>query len=320
MPSVDMDSFIKKHTNCTDFRVLERVQSLWSGYGEILRIGLEGASHSSVILKKVDLATAGAHPRGWDSSISHKRKLKSYAVEWTWYSRYAKHNEAMKMPLHLGSENHHDVKFLLLEDLNSVGFPVRKTALTKKEVFACLNWLANFHAHHMGDEGAGLWETGTYWHLATRPDEFDAMTSGRLKENAAKIDDVLNGADHQTLVHGDAKLANFCFSEAGDHVAAVDFQYVGRGVGVKDVAYFLSSCLSSDQCFEHEDLFLNYYFNSLNSRILKSDNYKRVEEEWRWLYPYAWADFERFLEGWSPGHFKIHEYGKAQVDKALSRS
>jgi Ser/Thr protein kinase RdoA (MazF antagonist) len=63
---------------------------------------------------------------------------------------------------------------------------------------------------------------------------------------AAVIDQVLNNCSYQTIVHGDAKLANFCFSKEGA-VSAVDFQYVGGGCGMKDVAYFLGSCLTGKE-------------------------------------------------------------------------
>ena len=60
---------------------------------------------------------------------------------------------------------------------------------------------------------ADLWETGTYWHLETRPDELVKLQDKKLKEFAPLIDSKLSSAKYQTLVHGDAKLANFCFSD-----------------------------------------------------------------------------------------------------------
>ena len=80
---------------------------------------------------------------------------------------------------------------------------------------------------------------GTYWHLDTRPEEFEKIEHKQLKSKAHRIDEILKECEFQTIVHGDAKLANFCFSEHGEGVAAVDFQYVGRGCGMKDVTYFL---------------------------------------------------------------------------------
>ena len=42
-----------------------------------------------------------------------------------------------------------------------------------------------------------------------------------------------------------------------------------------------------------------------------------LEKEWRALYPVAWADFERFMMGWSPGHRKLTEYSDATTERAL---
>ena len=144
------------------------------------------------------------------------------------------------------------------------------------------------------------------------------MPAGRLKDAAAEIDSVLSQATFKTIVHGDAKLANFCFSEAGA-VAAVDFQYVGGGCGMKDVAYFVSSCFGDAECEAREDELLGLYFDQLRNAIGDNGLSGAVESEWRSLYPFAWADFYRFLAGWSPGHWKIHGYSQRQMETALER-
>jgi thiamine kinase-like enzyme len=178
---------------------------------------------------------------------------------------------------------------------------------------ACLKWLANFHATFMGKEPSGLWAVGTYWHLETRPDELEALEDEALRASASKIDALLSSAHYQTLVHGDAKLANFCFSEDGLQVAAVDFQYVGGGCGMKDVAYFIGSCLYEEDCERHEDELLEYYFAELRAGLKRRNSDidpDALEQEWRTLYPIAWTDFHRFVKGWSPGHWKIHSYSE----------
>ena len=144
----------------------------------------------------------------------------------------------------------------------------------------------------MGDTPVGLWEQGTYWHLETRPDELEEMQDSPLKELASKIDIKLYQSSFKTIVHGDAKLANFCFTKDGVKAAAVDFQYVGGGCGMKDVAYFLGSCLSEEQCEDLEPRYLDYYFEQLSIKLAGSKFLiTEIESEWRMLFPFAWADF-----------------------------
>jgi hypothetical protein len=61
------------------FEVVEVVQELWSGYGQILRLRLDG--DSQVVVKHIRMSATASHPRGWNSNLSHQRKLKSYQVE-----------------------------------------------------------------------------------------------------------------------------------------------------------------------------------------------------------------------------------------------
>ncbi|RMF02536.1 MAG: DUF1679 domain-containing protein, partial [Bacteroidetes bacterium] len=164
-----------------------------------------------------------------------------------------------------------------------------------------------FHASYLGRKPEGLWEIGTYWHLATRPDELQALTDHALREAAPLINQKLNTCSYQTFVHGDAKLANFCFAETGQ-VAGVDFQYVGGGCGMKDIAYFVGSCLDERDCERFEDRILDTYFQHLQAALPHPN--AALEVEWRGLYRVAWADFHRFLKGWSPGHWKLNSYSE----------
>ena len=122
---------------------------------------------------------------------------------------------------------------------------MRRARVSETELRACLRWLAAFHATFLGVPPESLWKVGSYWHLATRPDELEALTDTALRRAAPVLDARLNRARYRTLIHGDAKLQNFCFSTDGSAVAAVDFQYVGGGVGVKDVAYFVTSVFAA---------------------------------------------------------------------------
>ena len=314
---------ILKASNATSLFKIESIQSLWSGYGEIVRYGLEGSSFKSVVIKHVRLPDQSHHPRGWNTDLSHQRKIKSYHVEMAWYQQWSDRcNSDCRVPDCLVVESRQDEMFMLLEDLDSSGFPVRKSQVSSIEIKACLSWLANFHASFMGKKPDKLWEVGTYWHLDTRPDELQALQDKSLKKYAKAIDQTLRLSPFQTFVHGDAKLANFCFSKDGKHVAAVDFQYVGGGCGMKDVAYFMGSCLNEAQCQRQEAELLDYYFQQLKIAMLKNEAdfpVDKLERDWRDLYPVAWTDFHRFIKGWSPDHWKINGYSERLTREVISQ-
>jgi hypothetical protein len=305
------------------------IQSLWSGYGVIQRAGLQGVERQlgdrsvPVVIKHIDISHARANPRGWASDISHQRKVRSYQVEKTFYELFAGQcNEGCHVPEFIAADETEDEGgwVIVLADLNFQGFDGRRSHVDQQDIRACLSWLANFHAKFIGNAANGLWPVGTYWHLGTRPDEFAAMPEGPLKNAAELIDRRLNETTYQTLVHGDAKVANFCFSSTKpDCVAAVDFQYVGRGCGMKDVAYFISSCLSEEAAAGQQETLLGFYFEQLQVALSQCNsdvNFPALESEWRELYPYAWADFCRFLAGWSPGHWKLNSYSQ-QITKSV---
>lgn len=194
-----------------------------------------------------------------------------------------------------------------------------RTSVKDREIKACLSWLAHFHALFLDVAPEGLWPVGTYWHLETRPDELEAMDDAALKAAAADIDKILNECRFKTIVHGDAKLANFCFSPSGQDVAAVDFQYVGGGCGMKDVVYFLGSCMEEKQCEKRVPGLLDFYFAELKVAVKKDVDFAALEREWREMFAYAWTDFHRFLLGWMPGHWKINRYSKQLTKEVLHK-
>ncbi len=360
-------NWLKVGFNCDHVSLGKQIQSLWSGYGEIVKFSLmnnisEPHSDLSVIVKWVKLPDSIDHPRGWQSDLAHRRKLTSYQVEMNVYHML---NRVTKLPDWLDSirvphcfhgyyDEANQQQVLVLEDLDMSGFPLRYLALTPIQTQPCIQWLARFHAYFLQDthereelpqhlesklpldnsrsyaqglsKPLGLWPIGSYWHLATRPDEWRAMPESKLKSKAAQLDEALNSLRFQTLIHGDAKVANFCFSKQSNEqeveVAALDFQYTGKGCGMKDFVYFLGSCLTEVECDSHWENLLDLYFASLKEmleRLNSQIDREALECEWRFAFELAWADFQRFLEGWSPDHKKNTAFSRALTANALNK-
>ncbi len=300
----------------------ELIQELWSGYGAIYRLVLGNETPRPVVVKSVAPPSSSTHPRGWDTNLSHQRKLRSYGVERSWYLHYASRSgDSARVPTLLAESCTDEQWLFVFEDLDQAGFSARRHRAAPAEIRSCLSWLASFHATFLGQKPEGLWPVGTYWHLDTRPDELRAIRDPRLRDAAPLIDARLSACHYKTIVHGDAKIANFCLPPQGGPVAAVDFQYVGGGCGMKDVAYFLSSCLDPSELDRQADPYLDDYFGALRAHaapLLSAESLTELEAEWRSLYVFAWADFYRFLAGWAPQHWKIDTYSARMTQEALA--
>lgn len=260
-----------------------RIQQLWGGYGEVVRVRLDGGTLPTVVVKHI------APPPAEAETVSDARKRRSYEIEERFYRSYAPRCDVRSRVAHLfGSRRTEGGWWFALEDLDAAGFPGRCAGAAKgRALDACLGWLATFHARFLGDGADGLWPEGTYWHLATRLDEL--APDAESQRSAHALDRALAGARYQTLLHGDAKEANFCVARDQRSAAAVDFQYVGRGCGMKDVAYLLHG---------HADALLDAYFRYLRAALGAEVDGEALEREWRALFPIAQQDFQRFLAGW----------------------
>lgn len=302
-------TWIAKATGARNVERSGRIQSLWSGYGEIFRVELTGAVVASVIVKSVN---PPARQQRSDAS-SHARKCRSYDVESVWYREFAARcDNACRVAKLYHFERSAEQWRFLLEDLDAAGYPERKSVLSPSELDLCLRWLASLHARFLGAKPEGLWRTGCYWHLDTRREELRRIVDRELCAAAPALDRRLANARFLTIVHGDAKIANFCFAPGGERVAAVDFQYAGGGCGMKDVAYLLSDHPTPHS--EHAEAHhLDYYFAELRAALIANGatvEIDALEREWRALYPIAYADFCRFLAGWAPDHWECDEHAQ----------
>lgn len=280
---------------------VERIQSLWGGYGEIVRVSIDGRTWI------VKCATPPDRP---DTDVSHARKCRSYEVERVFYQRYAPRTEGRSRVPRMHASRFEDGEWtFVLEDLDAAGFIDRRHTATGTALDRCVAWLASFHATFYGQPPVGLWPAGTYWHLSTRGEEL-LHAPDELQALAPVLDRKLANCTHQTILHGDAKIANFCFSESS--VAAVDFQYAGGGCGMKDVAYLLSGELN-------EARLLDRYFDHLREELAaRGIDPTPIEAEWRTLYPIACADFYRFLAGWAPSHYSRDLHAQRLVAELAS--
>lgn len=108
----------------------------------------------------------------------------------------------------------------------------------------------------------GVWFNGGYTYLATRRDEYDDLCSSGSEwaaslctrpnhgKHGASIAEIVARSlspitneskegpisKYETLIHGDVKSENLFTTTGGDVIAFYDFQYVGLGLGVCDLA------------------------------------------------------------------------------------
>ncbi len=296
------------------------IQALWAGYGELFRIELSDRPLRRAIVK-------WARPPRDEDDVSAARKRRSFDVETTFYRTVAPRcDDTCRVPVLLAARGSETIGewVLVLEDLDAASYDLRLAEPAGAQLDAALAWLANFHARFLGEPVEGLWPQGTYWHLGTRLDELAAIDDAALRDAAPRIADRLATMRYPTLLHGDAKEANFCFTRTGADVAAVDFQYVGHGCAMSDVAYLLYG--RGDEPADGIDRpRLDTYFAHLRRALARRPDaatidVTAVETEWRDLYVVARLDFCRFLAGWRPDMWRRDRRGQRFVRGMLGRT
>lgn len=309
----DWHQWVLEQSGARGILEAQPLQELWRGYGELLRLRLEGGHAERLILKRVS-------PPGPSSSVD-RRKLRSYEIEQSFYLSLAADLEGCcRLARCYGATSLGEDRLLLLEDLIAAGY--RPSWQPKPEqAKAGLRWLAQFHARFLHQRPAELWNQGCYWRLELRRDEFNQMPDGILKELAEPLDERLSSARFQTLLHGDAKIANFCWNENAS-AAAVDFQWVGPGCGIRDVALFLDRGIGRRLLASEGQEWLDLYFHYLRQALTEEGHQPDVEAlvaEWNSLFSIAWTDYSRFCLGWAGDSYQLDTYSRKQLELAKTK-
>ena len=99
--------------------------------------------------------------------------------ETAWYRDFAGAcGSACRVPTCYAVESEGDEVVIVLEDMDAAGFPLRRTQVNQTELFACLSWLANFHAPLSG--GSRVVGDRQLLAFETRPDELRDFSEGRF--------------------------------------------------------------------------------------------------------------------------------------------
>ena len=92
-------SFVATTIGCESVTRINRIQALWSGYGEVVRLKVNGKRKDNqpqtVVVKRV------APPSQDGEDIGHERKLKSYDVESNFYRFFSANLEVLYNPITL---------------------------------------------------------------------------------------------------------------------------------------------------------------------------------------------------------------------------
>lgn len=199
-------------------------------------------------------------------------------------------------------------------------------------------------------KGEGVWLNGGYTYLATRRKEYASlkeeegteweeklcrlMQKGGLGTVAEVVASVLapsptdgNGAGHpireyETLIHGDVKSENLFTTKSGDAVAFFDFQYVGLGLGVCDLAKLFTCSVPESMLTDSDSIPNELEMGTGERRLL--EEYRKVLDPSGERYPWetlerhwqtALVDWLRFQASW--GFWGNTEWLEARVRNIL---
>lgn len=143
---------------------------------------------------------------------------------------------------------------------------------------------------------------------------------GRCRYLGSSSDSAASGADCDSGTVAAVLSRTLATSPtASANAAAVDFQYVGVGVGVIDLAYAVSTLMSHESAFyEAHDAALRRYLDQLQRHLAGTPHAgtaAAAAAEWSALWCVAWADYDRYLSGPYPSYRHRSTYAGNQIAK-----
>ncbi|KAI0539109.1 kinase-like domain-containing protein [Xylaria digitata] len=187
--------------------------------------------------------------------------------------------------------------------------------------------------------GRSAWLNGGYTYLATRRKEYASLAADSASEwssalckplapNGYSIAELVanfltpRGRDHETLIHGDVKSENLFTTHSGLGVTFYDFQYVGLGLGVCDLAKLFTCSVPLDMLTDNDGLaelvmdkgerrLLERYHNNLVAGTGKVYEWDTFVRHWET----ALVDWLRFQASW--GFWGNTEWLEARVRSIL---
>jgi hypothetical protein len=160
-------------------------------------------------------------------------------------------------------------------------------------------------------EGA-LWLNGGYTYLATRRSEYASLVEDTYSEWSDALCRPLEGSGLsvaemaavfltpcgrpiESYIHGDVKSENLFTTENGDEVAFFDFQYVGLGLGVCDLAKLFTCSVPLHMLVEgDEPLSEQLEMGNGEKDLLRYYRMSLLQDDGGELYP--WETFKRHWE------------------------
>ncbi len=257
-----------------------RLEKIGIGDGQVarcFRVTLRGDDSQESYIVKI--------PSADEVSRSTATAQRLYVRETSFYKELAD-RVATRTPIcYYVDHNEHDEFLLILEDLSPASSVDQFAGLSIEQAREGLRQLAHLHSATLNDHELHRAEWLAGYALDVQPivrnvlsglfdqflERYDEVIDDEVRQTVIQLRELLPAySDYQTphpaVQHGDFRTDNLLFDARDGQIplAVVDWQTVAVGSPLLDVAYFLVTSLSADDCAAHEDDLLAFYLERMS--------------------------------------------------------